>query len=148
MFKMTGLKDIENAFVSLTADELLEIPALLELAQKWYHNDIIKMQLAVTYDDMKKDMPDLPLEAHICYYLEHPFLLGDTSTLVGLKEFAELIGWDKARLSTKFSRQREGKKVRPMIPEPIQILSATPVWTKAQVMHFKEKLETKKASQS
>jgi hypothetical protein len=136
---MTKIKDVENAFVSLISDELLEIPALLELAQKWYHNDIIKMQLAVTYDDIEYDVP---LESHIAYHLEHPFLLGDTSTLVGIKEFAELIGWDKARLSTKYSRQKEGRKVRPLLPEPIQILAATPVWTKAQAMKFKELLET------
>jgi hypothetical protein len=135
---MTKIKDVENAFASLIADELLEIPALLELAQKWYQNDIIKMQLAVTYDDLEYDVS---LESHIAYHLEHPFLLGDTSVLVGLKEFAELIGWDKARLSTKYSRQREGMKVRPRLPEPIQILSATPVWTKAQAMSYKEKLE-------
>lgn len=138
MFLMTKIKDIEKAFVSLIAEELLDYPELLDLAKKWYHNDIIKMTLAVTYDEVKET--GLPLVSHISYHLEHPFLLGDTSTLVGLKEFAELIGWDKARLSTKFSRQRDGKKVRPMIPEPIQILSATPVWTKAQVMSFKEKL--------
>ncbi|MCE0555144.1 hypothetical protein LQK80_35660 [Bacillus thuringiensis] len=55
--------------------------------------------------------------------------LGSNSLLVGLKEFAEILGWDKARLSTKFSRQRDGKKVRPLLPEPIQILASTPIWT-------------------
>ncbi|MGG4264191.1 hypothetical protein [Peribacillus simplex] len=35
---------------------------------------------------------------------------GVVPPLVGLKEFAELLGWDKARLSTKYSRQRDGKK--------------------------------------
>ncbi|MFT9848190.1 hypothetical protein [Aneurinibacillus sp. REN35] len=58
--------------------------------------------------------------------------------LVGLKEFAEIIGWDKARLSTKYSRQRDGKKVRPPLPEPIQILAATPVWTKEQALAYKK----------
>lgn len=59
-------------------------------------------------------------------------------TLVGLKEFAEEIGWDKARLSTKYSRQRNGKKVRPLLPEPIQILAATPIWTLSQAQEYKK----------
>lgn len=57
--------------------------------------------------------------------------------LVGLKEFAQIIGWDKARLSTKYSRQKEGKKVRPVLPEPIQIVSATPIWTLEQANQYR-----------
>ncbi|MED0708666.1 hypothetical protein P4S91_10540 [Aneurinibacillus aneurinilyticus] len=60
------------------------------------------------------------------------------STLVGLKEFAEVIGWDKARLSTKYSRQRKGKKVRPVLPEPIQVLACGPIWTLEQAEEYKK----------
>lgn len=63
--------------------------------------------------------------------------------LVGLKEFAELLGWDKARLSTKYARQREGKKVRPVLPEPIQILAATPIWTLRQAERYKDIVDGK-----
>ena len=58
--------------------------------------------------------------------------------LVGLREFAEILDWDKARLSTKWSRQQEGKKVRPPLPVPIQILAATPVWTLKQAQEYKK----------
>ena len=61
--------------------------------------------------------------------------------LVGLKEFAEILNWDKARLSTKYSRQREGRKVRPPLPEPIQVLAATPIWTLQQAVAYKTTLE-------
>lgn len=58
--------------------------------------------------------------------------------LVGIKEFAEILDWDKARLSTKWSRQREGKKVRPLLPEPVQIIAATPLWTLKQALEYKK----------
>lgn len=60
--------------------------------------------------------------------------------LVGLKEFAEILEWDKSRLSTKYSRQRIGRNVRFPLPEPIQILAATPVWTLKQAMKYKESI--------
>ncbi|MDQ0271220.1 hypothetical protein [Cytobacillus purgationiresistens] len=60
--------------------------------------------------------------------------------LVGLKEFAEVIGWDKARLSTKYARQREGKKVRPPLPVPIQVLASSPIWTLEQAQNYRIKL--------
>ncbi len=60
--------------------------------------------------------------------------------LVGTKEFAELLGWSKANLSTKFKRQREGRKVKNPLPEPVHILAATPVWTLEQAEQYKEEL--------
>lgn len=60
---------------------------------------------------------------------------------MGLKEFAEIIGWSKARLSTKYNRQREGKNVRPRLPEPIQVLASTPIWTEQQAKAFKNMVE-------
>lgn len=70
---------------------------------------------------------------------------GVVPPLVGLKEFAEILGWDKARLSTKYSRQRDGKKVRPIIPEPIQILASTPIWTLKQAKNYKALIDGKSA---
>ena len=61
-----------------------------------------------------------------------------TLPLVGMKEFAEIIGWSIARLSTKYARQREGRNVRPRLPEPIQVLASTPVWTEQQALDFKK----------
>ncbi|ACA42309.1 hypothetical protein Bsph_p079 (plasmid) [Lysinibacillus sphaericus C3-41] len=60
--------------------------------------------------------------------------------LVGTKEFAEILGWTKAKLSTKYSRQRDGQKVKDPLPEPIQLLAATPVWTLEQAMNYKKSL--------
>ncbi|MCX8047398.1 MAG: hypothetical protein N3A70_11060 [Anoxybacillus gonensis] len=61
--------------------------------------------------------------------------------LVGTKEFAELLGWDKARFATKWRRQREGQKVRPPLPTPIQIVAATPLWTLDQALQYKKLLK-------
>lgn len=63
--------------------------------------------------------------------------------LVGIKEFAELLGWDKARLSTKYNRQRTGRNVRPTLPEPVQVLAATPIWTLEQAQAYKRIIDGK-----
>ena len=63
--------------------------------------------------------------------------------LVGIKEFAELLGWDKARLSTKYNRQRTGANVRPLLPEPVQVLAATPIWTLRQAQAYKRLIDGK-----
>ncbi|MBE3570200.1 MAG: hypothetical protein IMW92_08845 [Bacillales bacterium] len=52
-----------------------------------------------------------------------------------------MIGWEKARLSTKYSRQQEGRKVKDPLPEPVQILAATPVWTVEQAEKYKRSLK-------
>lgn len=64
--------------------------------------------------------------------------------LVGIKEFSEILGWSKARLSTKWNRQREGQKVRPPLPEPIQVVAATPLWTLEQALQFKKQVKVEK----
>jgi len=55
-----------------------------------------------------------------------------------------MIGWEKARLSTKYSRQREGKKVKNPLPHPIQVLASSPLWTREQAKKYKEKLDKQK----
>ncbi|MEK5217721.1 hypothetical protein [Psychrobacillus sp. FSL H8-0487] len=62
--------------------------------------------------------------------------------LCGLKEFATIVGWKPAKLSTKFSRQLKGMKVKNPLPQPIAILAATPVWTKQQVEEYKRSLDS------
>ena len=57
-----------------------------------------------------------------------------------MKEFAQILGWETARLSTKYSRQREGQKIRQPLPKPIFTLAATPVWTKEQAEAYKNKV--------
>lgn len=56
------------------ADILVEIKS--ERAQSWLHNDIIKMKLAMSYDDWLEDTGIFfTLEEHIHYYLENPSLV-------------------------------------------------------------------------
>lgn len=145
---MTKLDDVTFALFQLVDEDsdISNFPELIEIAEKWLNNDLIKSELALAYGDhLNENTEPQPLEGFIVYFLEHPFLIGDNSTMLGLKEFADYIGWDKARLSTKYSRQCAGKKVRPRIPEPIQVLASTPLWTKSQAKTFKEKVETKEA---
>lgn len=53
--------------------------------------------------------------------------------LVGLKEAADMLGWDKRKLSTY--------RKRGVFPEPIQTLYSGPIWTKKQVEDY---IRTKK----
>lgn len=64
--------------------------------------------------------------------------------LVGAKEFSEMIGWSNQALSMKLLRQREGRTVRNPLPEPVQILAATPVWTLEQAKDYKKSQGTSK----
>lgn len=61
--------------------------------------------------------------------------------LFGIKEFAEEIGWEQSRLSTKLKRQLEGQKVKYPLPEPLQVLASTPIWNSEQVMDYKGKIK-------
>ena len=58
--------------------------------------------------------------------------------IVGMKEFAEMLGWSVARLSVKYHRQQVGMRVRPPLPTSIQTLSATPVWLESQAVEYKK----------
>lgn len=50
--------------------------------------------------------------------------------LVGLAEAAKILGWSKQQISVYMSR---GK-----FPEPIQRLASTPIWTKQQILDYKD----------
>jgi predicted DNA-binding transcriptional regulator AlpA len=54
---------------------------------------------------------------------------------VGLAEAAEILNWSKSQLNTYM---RRGK-----FPEPIQRLTATPVWTREQIEEYKKSRENK-----
>lgn len=73
---------------------------------------------------------------------------GKLPLLLGIKEFADFIGWERVRLSKKFSRQKAGNKVFPVIPTPIQTLAATPVWTVEQAEEFKRQFIKKQEEDS
>jgi hypothetical protein len=60
------------------------------------------------------------------YYETEP-----SDDLIGLKEAAEIIGWDPRKVATYRSRGS--------FPEPIAELAMGPVWRKSQIEKFKEK---------
>jgi hypothetical protein len=60
----------------------------------------------------------------------------ELSKRIGLDEFASIIGWEKKKLSVY--RQREE-----VVPEPIEILAATPLWTVGQAQTFKRVIENR-----
>lgn len=60
--------------------------------------------------------------------------------LVGMKEFAEIIGWEVAKLSTRLKRQQEGVISKYPLPEPIQVIAASPIWTKEQALDYKREI--------
>ena len=53
--------------------------------------------------------------------------------LVGLKEAAEILGWDKRKVATY--------RKRGAFPEPMQNLASGPVWTRKQIEDFKKEKE-------
>lgn len=53
----------------------------------------------------------------------------ESDDLIGQKEFAEILGWDRRRVSTYYWR---GK-----LPEPIKKLASGPVWTRQQAEEYK-----------
>ncbi|WP_067924838.1 hypothetical protein [Alicyclobacillus shizuokensis] len=50
--------------------------------------------------------------------------------LVGVKEAGDLLGWSRQKASVYWQRRK--------FPDPIQILSATPVWTEQQIIDYAE----------
>lgn len=50
--------------------------------------------------------------------------------LVGVSEAAEILGWDKRRVSTYINRG--------VFPEPIQRLASGPIWTKKQIEDYRD----------
>ncbi|MEP9408533.1 hypothetical protein ABKP09_19640 [Peribacillus frigoritolerans] len=115
--------------------ELVDGEYLLVYSSEWdgSHDSAEILSLSEVKKQLEK------LNRDVGEYLEEVKQLGGgVPRLVGIKEFAEIIGWDKMRLSTKYSRQRKGKKVKKPVPEPIQILAATPVWTLQQAKDYRD----------
>jgi hypothetical protein len=50
--------------------------------------------------------------------------------LVGVQEAAEIMGWDKRKLSTYMARGT--------FPEPIQRLASGSIWTRQQILDYKD----------
>ena len=49
--------------------------------------------------------------------------------LAGVAEAAEILGWDKRKVATYIKRG--------VFPDPVQKLSATPIWTVEQIERYK-----------
>ena len=71
---MTTVKEVEN--------QLAKFFGAHKLAEEFFNNDIIKMKIAISYDDWVNDHPQSEeedyggLEGHVEYCLIHPELLG------------------------------------------------------------------------
>jgi len=50
--------------------------------------------------------------------------------LVGVKEAAELLGWDKAKVSVYLARG--------ILPKPVARLASGPVWHREQIEEYKK----------
>ncbi|WP_341323478.1 hypothetical protein NSQ62_08365 [Solibacillus sp. FSL H8-0523] len=61
--------------------------------------------------------------------------------LLGVAEFAAFLEIAPSKFSNMYSRQRKGEIVNPPIPKPIQILSATSIWTFEQATEYKEQYD-------
>lgn len=53
--------------------------------------------------------------------------------LVGVKEAAELLSWDKGKVSVYLARG--------ILPEPIQRLASGPIWTRQQIEEYRQEQE-------
>lgn len=60
--------------------DVLESMKESELAQQWLHNDIVKMRIAIHYDDWITDLDDHKLNLSLTEYIEtcldNPNLIG------------------------------------------------------------------------
>lgn len=74
----------------------------------------------------------------LAFYLGQ--LTSEEDPLIGTKEFAEILGWNQARLSTLYRRQCAGSNVVHPLPKPMANLASTPVWRKSQAIIYKEQL--------
>lgn len=106
---------------------------------------LIKWTLLKPLENGIEEDPEIADWNHPVEVTKH---IGDIPFLFGIKEFADFLGWSKARLSKKLARQKEGSNVRPALPEPIQVLAATPIWTLEQALEFKERLASYETSQT
>jgi len=115
--------------------------AVIEKREIYKGVDIRMKKSDITFQSVEKPKMAMFLEDYKEYESVIKATGNEVEILVGTKEFAEIIGWQKAKLSTKYSRQRSGQKVKNPLPEPRQILAATPVWTLEQALNFKKNLE-------
>jgi hypothetical protein len=65
---MTNVEDVTNVLSELSQ---------YNLAQKWLHNDLVKKNLAMSYDYwLETTNIPMTLKEHVLQYLEHAHLLG------------------------------------------------------------------------
>lgn len=58
---MTTLQEVTTALASMKDEEL---------AQQWLHNDVVKMKIAICYDDWMSDVDDHKLPLSLIEYIE------------------------------------------------------------------------------
>jgi len=58
--------------------------------------------------------------------------------LVGTHEVADILGWDKAKVSVYMRREDDRNWPGKLLPKPIQILASGPVWRKSDIEKFRD----------
>lgn len=54
----------------------------------------------------------------------------ESDDLIGQKEFAEILGWDRRKVAMYYHRG--------ILPDPIKRLASGPVWTRDQAEKYKD----------
>lgn len=70
-------------------------------------------------------------ESKPCKYFVSSFV-----PLAGASEAAEILGWDRRKVSTYYGRH--------ILPDPIAILASGPIWTRRQIEQYRDELQAKK----
>lgn len=58
--------------------------------------------------------------------------------IVGSKEAADILGWDRRKVATYYSRH--------LLPRPIALLASGPIWGRHQIENYRDELRAKRES--
>lgn len=115
----------------------------LYLLEKWTQQSNLVYAEVLTIDELKHCLETARRDA-AGYMYEIGTLSGEViPDLVGLQEFADILGWTKQRLGMMYARQQRGDNVKRPLPEPIKKVAATPLWTIHQAESYKINLEVR-----
>lgn len=65
----------------------------------------------------------------------------DWPHLIDLRVFAQILNWNTTKLKQKLNEQWSGKRAKPPLPDPVDFLGTTPIWTIQQAWDYRERLE-------
>ncbi|RRJ54964.1 hypothetical protein EHV15_35945 [Paenibacillus oralis] len=77
-----------------------------------------------------------PNDSNLCYLCREGFM--GKEPLVGHSETAEILGWDKRKVSTYLQRAKKKDWPDGMFPKPIQWLASGPIWFRNQIIIYRD----------